>query len=86
MCGRICSSSCSEVSFTKSGIRFIPVPNPVPIVVEGSGETIDPKSHVNFGRVYTVEHNVKVSKVGRIAPEYLLLLDPKFVDTIGQAA
>ena len=55
-----------------------------PIVVERSGETIDPKSHVNFGRVYTVEHNVKVSTVGRIAPEYLSLLDQKFVDTIAK--
>jgi hypothetical protein len=40
--------------------------NPFPIKVEVPGESISPKSRLNFGRVYTLEHNIRVKKVGRI--------------------
>lgn len=56
--------------------------NSFPIIVENTAETIDPMSRLNFGRVYTIEHNVKVLKVGRIPDEYLALLDDYFVQTI----
>ncbi len=37
-------------------------------VIEGSPENLlDPLSRVNFGKVYTVEHNVKVKNVGLVA-------------------
>jgi hypothetical protein len=51
---------------------------PFPIKVEGSGESISPKSRLNFGRVYTLEHNIRVKKVGRIPDEYHQQLDDYF--------
>jgi hypothetical protein len=33
---------------------------PFPIKVEEAREYIDPTSRINFGRLYTVEHNIKV--------------------------
>lgn len=50
-----------------------------PIIVEVTGENIDPMSRINFGRVYTVEHNVKVIKIGRIPNEHLDRLKKSFV-------
>jgi hypothetical protein len=55
---------------------------PFPILVEEPTETIDPKSRINFGRVYTVEHNIKVLKVGRIPDEHLPRLDQYFIGRI----
>jgi hypothetical protein len=55
-----------------------------PIIVEIENETIDPMSRLNFGRVYTVEHNIKVAKVGRIAQDYIKLLDDYFLESIGK--
>lgn len=36
------------------------------IVLEVEGETLDPMSRIDFGKVYTVQHNIKVMNVGRI--------------------
>lgn len=55
---------------------------PFPIKVEDPKEIIHPKSRLNFGRVYTVEHNIKVLKVGRIPDEHLARLDRYFVERI----
>jgi hypothetical protein len=55
---------------------------PFPIIVEDPDETIDPRFRLNFGRVYTVEHNIKVLKVGRIPTEYLADLDNYFIRTL----
>jgi hypothetical protein len=54
---------------------------PFPIKVEGSGESISPKSRLNFGRIYTLEHNIRVKKVGRIPDEYHQQLDDYFSQT-----
>ncbi|CZR67032.1 uncharacterized protein PAC_16931 [Phialocephala subalpina] len=43
--------------------------SPYPIIVENPSESIDRMSRLNFGKVYTVEHNLKVLKVGRIPDE-----------------
>jgi len=42
-----------------------------PIAVEPASpdQKLDPMSRVNFGKIYTVEHNVKVLCVGRISDE-----------------
>jgi hypothetical protein len=55
---------------------------PFPIKVEEAGESIDPTSRIDFGRVYTVEHNIKVLKVGRIPNDFLPRLEQYFVDSI----
>jgi hypothetical protein len=41
---------------------------------------------IDFGRVYTVEHNVKVLNVGRLAKFDKKRLDQYFTETIGMAA
>lgn len=53
-----------------------------PIIVEVS-ETIDPKSRINFNKPYTVEHNIKIMNVGRIAPKFLDLLKQYFDQSFG---
>ncbi|KAN0104749.1 hypothetical protein V8E51_010494 [Hyaloscypha variabilis] len=58
---------------------------PIPVIIEETSETIDPKSVIDFGRVYTVEHNVKVLNVGRVAKSDKKRLDQYFTDTIGMS-
>jgi hypothetical protein len=53
-----------------------------PIIVEEQSENIDPMSRLDFSRVYTVEHNVKVLKIGRISPEHHERLERYFVDSL----
>jgi hypothetical protein len=52
-------------SITKQALR----------VVTDGDETLDVCSRINFGKTYTVEHNVKVLSIGIIAPEHLHLLE-----------
>ncbi|TVY18997.1 hypothetical protein LARI1_G004116 [Lachnellula arida] len=58
------------------------VKDPFPIIIEDPQERLSPMSRLNFGRVYTVEHNIKVMKVGRITQEFLPRLKSYFVETI----
>ena len=44
-------------------------------VVTDGNETLDVCSRINFGKTYTVEHNVKVLSIGTIAPEHVNLLE-----------
>jgi hypothetical protein len=53
-----------------------------PIIIEEPGETIDPMSRLDFSRIYTVEHNVKVLKIGRISPDHHERLEKYFVESI----
>lgn len=39
---------------------------------------VDPMSRVNFGKVYTVEYNVKVCNIGRLVPESIYRMDRYF--------
>ena len=39
---------------------------PLEVEPAKSDQKLDPMSRLNFGKVYTVEHNVKVLPVGRI--------------------
>ena len=66
----------------RSGERDKIVKDPFPIIVEDPNEKIDPMSRLNFGRVYTVEHNVKVQKVGRIPDSHHKLLRRYFLESI----
>lgn len=54
---------------------------PFPIIIETSNEHVDPTSRLNFGRVYTIEHNLRVLKVGRIPTKHLSLLQTYFRGT-----
>ena len=44
-------------------------------VVADGNEVLDACSRINFGKTYTVEHNVKVLSIGVIAPEHNHLLE-----------
>jgi hypothetical protein len=45
-------------------------------------QKLHPASRINFGKVYTIEYNIRVRTFGRIATESLPLLQKYFVDTI----
>jgi len=55
---------------------------PFAIVVEEPSESIGSMSRINFAQVYTIQHNVKVIKVGRISKDQLERLNKYFVDSI----
>jgi hypothetical protein len=55
---------------------------PFAIVVEDPTEQIDAMTRMNFSQVYTIQHNVKVAKVGRIAKDQLDRLNSYFVESI----
>jgi len=59
-----------------------PTKGAFPVIVEEPNETIDPMSLLDFSRVYTVEHNIKVLKIGRIPPEHIERLEKYFVQSI----
>lgn len=52
------------------------------IILEHPTEKMDPMSRLDFGRVYTVEYNVKVMKIGRVSPGHLKLLDKYFLESV----
>jgi hypothetical protein len=40
------------------------------MISDNPRDKLDPNSRMNYAKVYTVEHNVKVLFIGRIAPKY----------------
>jgi hypothetical protein len=54
-----------------------------PIVIEDKSVTIDLSSRLNFGKVYTVEHNIKVRNIGKISKESLPRLKAALVKSMG---
>lgn len=65
---------------TKAGEKM--QKRPFPIKVEDPQEKIDPMTRLEFSKVYTVEHNVKVLKIGRIPDEHLNMLRRYFADSM----
>lgn len=41
----------------------------IAVILEGDSEDLHPASKINFSQTYTVQHNVKVKKIGRISKE-----------------
>lgn len=39
------------------------------LIVEDRSQSIDPHSCIDFSRIYTLEYNVKVKTLGRVAPK-----------------
>lgn len=60
-----------EQNLTKSPIR---------IKTEDASISIDPMARINFGKVYTVEYNLKVRKIGRIISESIRQMEDYFVE------
>lgn len=54
-----------------------------PIVLGDKSVTIDPSSRLNFGKVYTVEHNIKVRNVGKIDKLWLPKLRAALLKSMG---
>ena len=42
------------------------------------GEALQPQSRINFSKIYTIEHNVKVKEVGRVTAACMPLLSQHF--------
>jgi hypothetical protein len=53
----------------------------IPIILEHQTETLEPMSRIDFSRVYTVEHNVRVLTIGRISPKHLGSFDKAFIES-----
>jgi hypothetical protein len=53
------------------------------IVMEDKSVTVDQSSRLNFGKVYTVEHNIKVRNVGKINKDSLSRLKAALVKSMG---
>ena len=62
-----------EKSFTKEPLR---------IKIEDPSISIDPMSRINFGKVFTVEYNLKVRNIGRIISESCKKMEEYFVESI----
>lgn len=56
--------------------------DPFAIIVEEAGEKINPMTRLNFAQVYTIQHNVRVAKVGRIPNNQIGRLNQYFVESI----
>lgn len=54
-----------------------------PVIIEEAGEVLGVMSRLDFGKVYTVEHNVKVLRIGRISPDQIKRLNETFVKIMG---
>jgi hypothetical protein len=46
-------------------------------------DSMDPMARLHYGRLYTIEHNVKVYDFGCVRPEYILLLLSQWRDVMG---
>lgn len=55
-----------EPRMTKKPLRIVPA---------SPGEKLDPMSRLNFGKVHTVEHNIRVRPIGRVSRAHM----PDFV-------
>jgi hypothetical protein len=56
---------------------------PMIIIVENASTgPISPMARINFAKVYTVEYNVKVRKVGRIASDSIWRMDEYFTECL----
>jgi hypothetical protein len=48
------------------------IKEPLEVTPDSSREKLHPLSRLNFSKVYTVEHNVKVKSIGRISRKSML--------------
>ena len=55
---------------------------PFPIIVEERDEYIDPMTRINFGQVFTIQHNLTIARIGRIPDSHLAVLNQYFVESI----
>ncbi|KAL2180693.1 uncharacterized protein P884DRAFT_274605 [Thermothelomyces heterothallicus CBS 202.75] len=51
---------------------------PIAVIIEAPDQYISPVARLDCGRIYTVEDNLMVAKIGRVHPSHLDLLDEYF--------
>ena len=57
------------------------VKNPIAVKPAGPDQKLHPKSRINFDKMYSVEYNVKVMDVGKVADESIHNLSLYFHNT-----
>jgi hypothetical protein len=55
---------------------------PIAIIIEDAEYYISPIARLDCGRIYTVEDNLKVAKVGRVHPNSLPSLEQYYRDIV----
>lgn len=60
----------NEAQLSKKPFAALPV----------DGQKLDAASRINFAKLYTVEHNVKVRNIGKIIPEHVPRLEKYYFD------
>ncbi|KAL2157954.1 hypothetical protein VTH06DRAFT_5009 [Thermothelomyces fergusii] len=55
---------------------------PIAVIIEAPDQYISPIARLDCGRIYTVEDNLKVSKIGRVHPSHKDLLNQYFRDSV----
>jgi hypothetical protein len=59
------------------------VRQPIQIKVEDASLSVDAMSRINFSKVVTVNHNLKVRNVGRIVVDSIKLMEEYFAESMG---
>ncbi|OCL11717.1 hypothetical protein AOQ84DRAFT_386634 [Glonium stellatum] len=57
--------------------------SPLFLIIEDQAVSIDPMSRINFAKVYTVEYNIRIRKIGRICPDSMKDLEDYFLESMG---
>ncbi|KAK3312604.1 hypothetical protein B0H66DRAFT_595156 [Apodospora peruviana] len=55
---------------------------PITVIIEASEESISPWARLDCGRIYTVENNLRVLKLGQVHPDSLLRLEEYFTANV----
>jgi hypothetical protein len=58
------------------------VRDPIALIIEDNEQFISPTARLDCGRIYTVEDNLKVMKIGRVHPDYLPRMDEYFAESV----
>jgi hypothetical protein len=57
------------------------VKNPIAVNPAREDQKLHPMSRINFDKIYTIEHNVKVMNVGKVVDDSLHNLSIYFINT-----
>lgn len=48
------------------------IKGPIEVAIDNRDETMNPMSRLNFGKIYIVDHDVKVLPVGRVTSRSMM--------------
>jgi hypothetical protein len=55
----------------------------IEVKIEGEDVGVDPMSRINFAKIYTIEHNIRVRNVGRVTAISLSEIETQFLKALG---